>query len=310
LELRQLQYLLAIYEEGSLTRAARRLNVVQPALSQQLRKLEQEVGHLFFTRNPKGMIPTQVGDEAYLLFSNIVRNLEDAFQTLSNENDQVRGTVSIGAVSSVAHNALGETLQKFSIKYPDVQIKATGGYTTELREQLRMSRVDLVIINVPPLLKDPRLVDIVQEDFCLIAAPNTQLDIKGKISLHEVAKLKLVVPSERHGLRMIIERAASEQGVVLRSAMEFDEMKLIEDFVRGTDYFTILPPITVNRALRDGHLKAYPIKPGISRRLVYETSPGRPLSTAAQLLIDEIREDMIEFSYSLEKLNSAGKWPT
>ena len=302
MELRQMQYLLAIYEEGSLTGASRRLNVVQPALSQQLQKLEAEIGQPLFTRAPKGMIPTQAGIEAYEHFVRITRDLDTALNALSGDGGPVRGTVSIGVVSSAANNALGETLQKFTVKYPDVSVKVTGGYTGELQDQLRMSRIDLAIINMPPLKQDPRIVDIVKEDFCLIAAPDTPITGKAGLRLEDIETMKLVIPSQRHGLRTIIDRAANGEGLALSPSMEFDEMKLIEDFVCATDYVTILPPIAVNRALRSGHLKAYPIRPAISRRLVYQINPSRPLSAAAQILIDEIREDIIEFSYSLGNL--------
>lgn len=302
MEIRQLNYLLAIYEEGSLTRAARRLNVVQPALSQQILKLEQEIGQPLFTRTPKGMIPTNAGVEAYQLFSGIVRSMEDALRTLSGENDRVSGVVSLGVVGSVSNNALGEILQKFIAKHPEVQLKVTGGYTAELRQQLRMSNVDFVIINVPPMMQDPRFVDIIEEDLCLIAAHNTAVPFEGSVSLQDISELQLVIPSQRHGLRMIIDRAANELGVILTPTTEFDEIKLIEDFVKTTGFFTVLPPIAVSTALRRGNLKAYSIRSPFSRRLVYETDPSRSLSLAAQLLIEEIREDMIESYYSMETL--------
>lgn len=301
MEFRQLKYFLAVYEEGSLTSAARRLNVVQPALSQQISKLEEEIGRPLFSRTPKGMLPTREGEEAYSRFSGIIRDLETASQALSGDQQQIRGTVSIGVVASVANKALGETLQKFVVKYPEVHVKATGGYTTDLQEMLRTSRLDLIVVNAPPHLRDPRMVDIVTEDLCLISSSDTGMEFDGPVSLERINELKLVIPSQRHGLRLIMDRAAAEQNIALAPRMEFDELKLIEDFVRATDYFTILPPIAVFRALRQGHLKAYPITPDIPRRLVYVTNPARPLSAAAEALIAEIREDMIEYSFDVER---------
>lgn len=302
MELRQMQYLVAIYEEGSLTGASRRMNVVQPALSQQLQKLEKEIGRPLFTRAPKGMVPTQAGVEAYESFVKIAHDLEVAMIALSGDGGPLRGTVSIGVVSSAANTALSETLQKFTVKYPDVRVKVTGGYTGELLEQLRMSRIDLAIINMPPLKQDPHIFDIVKEDFCLVAAPDSIKIDKPVVHLEDIARMRLVIPSPRHGLRSIIERVADNVGVSLDPNMEFDEITLIEGFVRATDYVTILPPIAVNRAIRNRDLKAYQITPTISRRLVYQTNPSRPLSAAAKVLIDEIREDIIEFTFSIGNL--------
>jgi len=68
MELRQLKYFTCLYEEGSVTRAAQRLNIVQPALSMQIAKLEEELGQTLFERSSKGMHPTEAGDQAYRLF--------------------------------------------------------------------------------------------------------------------------------------------------------------------------------------------------------------------------------------------------
>lgn len=299
MELRQLQYFTVIFEEGSVTKAAQRLNVVQPALSQQVSKLEEEIGSQLFFRTPKGMVPTETGKEAYQLFSVVLRDLELARQKLDDNKGVVRGSVSLGVVSSVANNALGETLKSYNAKYPDVRVRTTGGYTTELTEMLRTSQLDLVVVNVPPHLKDPNIVDIVNENLALICATETKAIFEGPVDLETINKLKLVIPSQRHGLRLIMDRAAEEANLSFDPMMEFDDLKPIEDFVRATDFFTVLPPIAVHRALRLGHLKAFPILPEIPRRLVYMTHPARPLSIAAQLLATEIREQMIDFSYDI-----------
>ena len=83
MELRQIQYLVAMYEEGSVTQAARRLNIVQPAISQQLSKLEAELGQQLFHRTPKGMVPTKAGESAYKMLRPILQEIEFARHELS-----------------------------------------------------------------------------------------------------------------------------------------------------------------------------------------------------------------------------------
>ncbi|MBN9887856.1 LysR family transcriptional regulator [Salipiger abyssi] len=299
MELRQLQYFTAIYEEGSVTRASQRLNVVQPAISQQISKLEEELGRQLFSRTPKGMVPTEHGAEAYQLFSGILRDLRSACQQLEEDDGQVRGTVTLGVVTSVANNALVDTLLGFHKKYPDVHVRATGGYTGELSDMLRGGQLDLIIINVPPQARTPEMTDIICEDLVLIGAAGTPLPLPEPVDYARINDVKLVIPSARHGLRTILDRAASSVGVNLAPQMEFDDLKPIEDFVMNSEFFTILPPLAVSRALRSGQLKAYRITPAIPRRLVCITAPDRPLSRAATLLVDELRERMIDFSYDV-----------
>lgn len=301
MELRQLQYFIVVYEEGSVTKAASRLNVVQPALSQQISKLEEELGRPLFLRTAKGMVPTETGAQAYTMFSSILGDLRNAKLRLEESDGQVRGRVSIGTVTSVANNALAETLLSFQKKYPDVQIRATDGYTPDLLELHRNAQLDIIVINAALPARSPNMIDIIQENFALIGAPASGIGLPMAVPIdyHRVAELKLVLPSVRHGLRNILDAAASANDFVLQPQMEFDDIKVIEDFVAGSDFFTLLPPIAVHRALYTGRLRLYSITPAIPRRLVYVTSPERPLTRAAQLLIDELRERMIDFSYDI-----------
>ena len=301
MELRQLQYFTVVYEEGSVTRASQRLNVVQPALSQQIAKLEEDLGRKLFLRTPKGMVPTEQGDEAYRLFSAVLRDLRAACQSLKDEDGLVRGTVTLGVVTSVANNVLVDTLLGFHRKYPDVHVRATGGYTDELNEMLRSGQLDLIVINVPTHARRPHMTDIICEDLALVGAADTPMPLPSPVEITSLDMLKLVIPSVRHGLRTIMDRAAATAGVTLEPQMEFDDLKPIEDFVTHSDFFTLLPPLAVSRALRSGQLKAYPITPNIPRRLVYITAPDRPLSRAAELLVDELRERMIDFSYDVSE---------
>ncbi|MEY8826945.1 LysR family transcriptional regulator [Sedimentitalea sp. XS_ASV28] len=299
MELRQLQYFTVVYEEGSVTRASQRLNVVQPALSQQISKLEEELGLQLFVRTPKGMVATEQGDEAYRMFSGVLRDLRAACQKLEEDDGQIRGTVTLGVVTSVANNALVDTLLGFHQKYPDVHVRATGGYTDELNELLRSGQLDLIVINLPTQARRQHMTDIICEDLALIGAAGTPLPLPTPVDIKSLNALKLVIPSPRHGLRAIMDHAAMASGVTLEPRMEFDDLKPIEDFIAHSDFFTLLPPLAVSRALRAGQLKAYPITPTIPRRLVCITAPDRPLSRAAELLIGELRERMIDFSYDV-----------
>lgn len=301
MELRQLQYFTVICEEGSVTRASQRLNLVQPALSQQVSKLEDELGFRLFTRTPKGMIPTDQGKLAYQMFSGVLRELRNAVQVLGDDDGEVRGTVTLGVVASVANHALVDTLLEFHRKHSKVHVRATGGYTGELREMLRSGQLDLIIINTPLQARSAESINIINENLALIGASGTPLPVPAPVQIAALETLKLVIPSPRHGLRAIMDRAAQAEGCTLAPLMEFDDLMPIEEFVTNSDFFTILPPMAVSRALRAGILTAWPITPTIPRKLVCMTAPDRPPSRAAELLIDELRERMIDHSWDVSE---------
>lgn len=290
MEIRQIEYFLALFEEGSVTRAARRLNVVQPAVSMQIAKLEDELGQLLFHRVPKGMVPTDAGSQAYALLSPVLRDLGEARQRLTSLDGQIGGSVSLGVIASVSNNVLSECVASFHEKYPRVTVRATGGFTRELQEMVVRGELDLALINQSDRRTRLPSVEIMREDLLLIGAADTPPPVPPPVPLSALAAVDMVVPSRRHGLRTIIDDAVDAAGAQLRPRMEFDEIAPIEDFVMRTRFLTLLPRIAVHRALDAGRLSCHPVTPAISRRIVCVHSPGRPLSPAAELLIQEFRD--------------------
>lgn len=292
MELRQLHYFIALYEEGSVTRAARRLNVVQPAISMQIGKLEEEFGHPLFQRLPKGMVPTSAGEEAYRSFAPILQELRSARDRITNFGERVAGHISVGVISSVANNALSECLESFCAKYPDVSVRVTGGYTIDFLDMLQVGQLDIAVVNQSRGRGTLPTTPIMREDLALVCAAARAPALTDPVSLKAISAMNLVIPSVRHGLRVIIDEVASEADVRLEPSLEFDELKTIEEFVQRTDFVTILPPIAVHRALRQGRLKSFAITPQITRDIVCVHSAKRGLSAAAELFIAELKESM------------------
>src|SRR5215207_1077900 len=102
MDLRQISYFVALFEEGSVTRAARRVNVVQPALSMQIAKLERELEQKLFERLPKTMAPTAAGRTLYRLAQPILRDLAEARAHMKQLCTTISGRVTIGVLSSLA----------------------------------------------------------------------------------------------------------------------------------------------------------------------------------------------------------------
>lgn len=292
MELRQIAYLIALYEEGSVTKAARRLNVVQPAVSQQIQKLEDELQQPLFQRTPKGMVATPAGDEAYRRLMPILRDLETAKHELSSSKGEIKGHVSVGVIASVASNALSDTLISFSAKYPGVTIWSTGGYTVDLLDMLRTGRLDIAIINQARRRSPLPTAPIIDEDLALIYSSHHPTGFGPGVALRDLPDIDLVLPSTRHGLRTVIDDITEAAGVHLSPRHEIDEINTIEEFVKSSAFATILPRIAVHRALERGELLSTPITPAISRSIVCASNRNRPLSRAARLFIDELRTNM------------------
>ncbi|GAB6387671.1 LysR family transcriptional regulator [Stutzerimonas marianensis] len=293
MELRQLKYFTCLYEEGSVTKAAQRLNIVQPALSMQIAKLEEELGQPLFERTPKGMTPTEAGVQAYRLFMPILGELLEARQTLIDRSGKIGGRINAGLIASAANQALASTLAYFVEHHPDVEMQVSYGYSQDLIDRVLSGALDFAVINQSFQQEHLHRRDILDEELLVATGATTRLRLPTPIPLAALGELKLVLPSRRHGLRMVIDQALAAQGLDLSPHLELDDLTVIESFLRRSDWISVLPATVLQRGLEDGALRAYPLAaPGITRRMVCVHDSRRPLTPAATLFIDIISKTL------------------
>jgi LysR family nitrogen assimilation transcriptional regulator len=302
MDLRQISYFVALFEEGSVTRAARRVNVVQPALSMQIAKLERELEQKLFERLPKAMAPTAAGRTLYRLAQPILRDLAQARAHMKQLCSTISGRVTIGVLSSLASSIVPAALARFAEAYPQVEVSMADGYTSTFIEWVNAGTLDLAIINKPPrkigLLTHPLL----DEEMVVVGARDTPLPVPIPITMHDLAQIELILPSSRHGLRIELDRHLAAEEVTVAPKLELDSLSAIADFIARTRWFTVLPSIAVNRQLTDGSLKAYRIvKPRITRQLVAVHHPAQPMSAAATRLVEILAEELAAAARQLQR---------
>ncbi len=131
MDLRQITYFIALFEEGSVTRAAQRVNVVQPALSMQIAKLERELEQKLFDRTPRAMELTAAGRTLHRLVQPILRDLSLAREQMARlSRTAISGRVTIGVLSSLAGSVVPRVLARFAAAYPDVEVSMADGYSS------------------------------------------------------------------------------------------------------------------------------------------------------------------------------------
>ena len=149
MELHQLRYFCAVAEAGSFSRAAEQSHVSQPSLSQQIMKLEDELGARLFDRLGRSVRLTETGQTFLPRARAVLRELEAARGDVAEQKDSVGGTVAIGVIPTVAPYFLPERLTWFSRKFPQVRLTVMEEITPVLLEQVRASKVDLAILALP-----------------------------------------------------------------------------------------------------------------------------------------------------------------
>ncbi|WP_244851202.1 LysR family transcriptional regulator [Caballeronia sp. SL2Y3] len=293
MELKQIQYFIALFEEGTVTRAAKRLNIAQPALSMQIAKLETELRQTLFERGPHGMAPTEAARLMYRLYTPIMRDIGHAREQLSRRDVIVTGRVSLGMVSSEAQSVLPESLARFDALFPQVEVSVADGFSAQLIDAVESGRLDAAIINKPrgrlALDVEPLLV----EEMVLVTSAAHGPDLPETIDLVAQSDIELVLPTRRNGLRGALDAALMAADIVIKPKFEIDLLSTIVQFVEQSSVATILPRVVVQSKVDEGRLRVRTIdKPPIVRHIIQVTHPKRPIGPAAQALIAIITEEI------------------
>jgi DNA-binding transcriptional LysR family regulator len=284
---RQAEYFVALYEEGNVTRAAATLNIVQPALSMQIRRLERDFAVKLFERTARGVEPTAIGRTFYQKCQQILVEIQSARLFLADAGASVAGEVVVGVMPTVAM-VLPRMLPAFMEAYPQVRLSVVEAYSSGLAASLRDRKLDAAIMN--RMDDDPALQarGILHDELVLLTraasppAPGTPFLAK---DLH---KPKLVLPSRGQGIRVLLDEALRSAGIRIEHDMEFDSVHGIVDMVKRSNWATILPYIAF-LALGDADLKAHPIRqPVIRREIVVAHHVRRAPSAAATAFVEAV----------------------
>lgn len=293
MDFRQIQYFLCLYEEGSITRAAHRLNIVQPALSMQLARLEKEIGQKLFERNVNGITPTAAARFMHAKFLPIMRDIARARAETASLSGKLFGTVEVGMLSSLASTVLGAATEAFIERAPDVQITVKEGYTDSLIESVIAGQLDAALVN---RVRTPSGVDVdpvISERLCAVISSTSKITLKAPVTLRQLANMNLILPSAQNGLRSLIDKQAQAHGFNLEPRIAIDGLIPIIDLVHRTDGVSVLPPLSAYSGLQSGALRALPLaKPHVERSLIWIHHARRPLTPAAKKFIETVNMEI------------------
>ncbi|AOB32154.1 LysR family transcriptional regulator [Bordetella sp. H567] len=294
MEFRQIQYFICLFEEGTVTRAARRLNIVQPALSMQIARLEEELGRKLFERSQQGMQPTAAARQMYRLFLPILRDYTHAREQVLRTDGELNGHVNVGMIASVAQGVLSDALAAFNARHPKVTVTVTDGYSATLADLVAGGQLDAAFINKPRRPLSLSVEHIADEDVVLVTGTGHAHGLGPTLSFREAAALDLALPTRQHGLRGILESFARTEDVDLSPQFEMDSIVSIIKLVERTRYATLLPRVAIRNRVRRGRLNCHEVvSPRLIRQIACVTHPRRALSAEATafvgVLADHVR---------------------
>ena len=296
MDLRQIEYFAALYDERSITKAARRLNVVQPALSMQISRLERTFKTKLFERTSRGVIPTDIGHTFYNLCQKILGDVYEAKRYLRDASGSISGVLTVGLMPSVANSVLPDVLAEYKAKYADVTLRIVEAYSGSLVDQLYSGKLDLAVVNNTSSLSRAAVVPLFRDYLVLVTRYSSAKRTPPDVQSHRLQDLKLVLPSQRQGMRLLIDSMLASKGITLTPAIELDSLGPTLELVRESDWATILPVIAVKRAIDKKLLRGQRIiEPDIPRDVIVVSPTTRAPSLAAELFLNILKRRVTEF---------------
>ncbi|AIQ30782.1 MULTISPECIES: LysR family transcriptional regulator [Paenibacillus] len=294
MELRQLQYTLQIAAERNFSRAADKLHIAQPSLSQQLSKLEKELGVLLFQRNTSSVELTHAGEKFVEQAQAIIDAVELLRQEMSDISQLRTGRVVVGSMPITGAHLLPHVLPVFKSKYAEVEITLLEDSSMNLEKLTASGQTDLSLLSLP--LEIPTLAYEVlgEERIDLAVPPEHPLAARSALgirtSLHELKNEPFIVLKEGQGFRKMTVELCREAGFEPQIVFESNNMETVQSLV-ATGMGVTLVPHFIARAPRSEFVPVYlPLAdPVPSRTLVVAYRRGRYLSRAAEAFIETFK---------------------
>ena len=288
--IRQLQYFAAVYEEATFSKAAEREHCSQPALSAQVRNLEQILARSLFERSVNGVTPTAAGQRFYKYSVAILHSVNAAMLEMDEVTGQISGQLRLGLIPSVVRGLLPSFLPTFVETYPMIDIRLIQGMSDVLAQSVVDRAVEFAVVLEPPKHEGIEITRLCEGRMVLISSAALGFTPGKPLRLRELAPLNLVVPSPNHTLRRNIERRIWTKEIPVGRILEMDTVHGMIDFVSHSRWATILPLTAVACDIESDRLCINPIlEPYLEADLYLINLAQHPLPAPAQLFVAELR---------------------
>ncbi len=296
MELRQLHYVIQIAAEKNFSRAAEKLHIAQPSLSQQLSKLEKEIGVLLFRRTTNSVDLTHAG----AAFVEKAQAILDAVDQLKQEMDDLahmrKGRLVVGSLPITGSHVLPLVLPVFQSLYPEIEIVLVEDSSSKLEQLTASGQTDLSLLSLP--LAEPSLSwePLIMEKICLAVPPQHRLvqaaqgaNPPAGIRIEELRHEPFIILKKGQGFRQITLDLCQQAGFEPRIVFESTNIETVQSLAAAGMGIAFVP-MMVARAGWSQLAPAYlPLDPTPSRTLVIASRKGRYLSKAAEAFIQTMK---------------------
>ncbi len=277
MDFKRLRAFITVADTGNVTRAAELLNLVQPAVSRQLRLLEEDLGVELFQRERHGMVLTAAGNALLVHVRRAMLEL-DRGRAEVGDSGVIAGIVTIGLLPSTSDMLSSPLIRAVASRYPGVRVRISMGYAGTLQQWLEAGEIDAAILYGVEQAPQVAATPLLEEPLWVVGPASAKLRAHEPVSLASLAGRAMILPCGPRGIRTLVDHACAISNVTLSIVAETNAMSVQKSLVLGGHGLTILPPIAFADELATEQISAAPLgDPVLSRTIVLALPANRSI---------------------------------
>jgi LysR family transcriptional regulator, hydrogen peroxide-inducible genes activator len=288
MEFHQLKYVCAIADTGSFSRAAERCHVAQPSLSQQVQKLEDDLGSKLFDRLGRSVRLTEAGRAFLPHARSILHQMEAARSGVEDKRTDVRGNIAVGIIPTIAPYLMPQYVAAFSKRYPDARLRILEDTTPVLVEGLRNLSIDVAILALPLRHKEFELYPLRTEPLYAALARNHPQAGAKSLSLRDLRTEHFVMLRDGHCFRELSLAACTRAKVNPRIAFESGQFSSLLGMVAAGVGVSLVPEMAVDKNAQCSYVRISDTQ--ASRTIVAAVLRGRSFNRVQQAFLELLRK--------------------
>lgn len=251
----------------NISKASEKLHISQPAITKQIKKLEEELNCKLFIRNQKGVILTQDGETIFQDIKNALNAFELAEKKLKDNNELITGTIKIGITTSLAKSYLMPYIRKFHQLYPNIIFEISTDPTSLLKQELKKGKIDFIIAKFPPRITDEfEYIKIGTRQDCFVVNENYGELINKPLKLSEISNYPILLQKQPSSSRDYIENYCQNYNIKLHSVMEIASSNLLIEFAKIGSGIGVVTKEYIQKELSNKELYELNVNPKIPPR--------------------------------------------
>jgi LysR family hydrogen peroxide-inducible transcriptional activator len=281
MEIHQLRYFVAVAEEGNFSRAAAKVRVAQPSLSQQIRKLEAEIGQPLFDRLPRSVVVTEAGRCLLEYAQQILASIGDARRCVDELKGKIAGDVAVGAIPTIAPYVLPELVVTFQKHYPDVRLHIVEDVTAVISRRVESGELDVALASTCQRSPTLRVERLGQEPLLALVPETHALAKQNEITLDDLKSQRFLLLHEMHCLSQQVHHLLESRRLHPEVALAGSQLSTIANMVAAGIGVSIVPNMMVKHQAAPGCVSLPFASPAPERELNFLQNPLRFQSKAA-----------------------------